>query len=299
MKKIGIIGCGKRFTNVYSHILTQLNYETYVWNRTSEKSYEVCKTNNNFNYIKDLAQFKELNLDLILCFVPANSNFDLINQNFNDYEIFNSMPTHYFADNYAMPGFTGGNTSTVLNLSITNWPQLLDFGGESNALFPDDHEFVSTPGSGDVIGGFFIDKAWYAGIQPGGGTSNANVNSSSHVLGSVRNLIQAWRDETFVAIGSPFSQLNPSVNIFPTAQDWEGFFTSISDKLIFYDFIYNEWFVKTRESLNNQPGTIVTLNIPPEFQAITWFNPDTGQQDSLPATIDYVRNPAFGNGIYT
>ena len=223
----------------------------------------------------------------------------LINQNFNDYEIFNSMPTHYFADNYAMPGFTGGNTSTVLNLSITNWPQLLDFGGESNALFPDDHEFVSTPGSGDVIGGFFIDKAWYAGIQPGGGTSNANVNSSSHVLGSVRNLIQAWRDETFVAIGSPFSQLNPSVNIFPTAQDWEGFFTSISDKLIFYDFIYNEWFVKTRESLNNQPGTIVTLNIPPEFQAITWFNPDTGQQDSLPATIDYVRNPAFGNGIYT
>jgi len=92
MKKIGIIGCGKRFTNVYSHILAKLNYEAYVWNRTSEKSYEVCKTNNNFNFIKDLGQFKELNLDLILCFVPANSNFDLINQNFKVSDFTESCP---------------------------------------------------------------------------------------------------------------------------------------------------------------------------------------------------------------
>ena len=219
----------------------------------------------------------------------------LINQNFNDYEIFNSMPTHYFADNYAMPGFTGGNTSTVLNLSITNWPQLLDYGGESNALFPENHEFANP---GDPMGGFFIDKAWHAGIQPGGGTSNANINSSSHVWGSARNLIQAWRDETFVAIGSPSSQLNPSMNVFPTALQWENSFSSVFEKFKFYNFVHN-WFSNTRKDLNNQPGTIVNVGVPSVVQNVTWYNPDTGQQDSLPASIDYACNPAFGKGIYT
>ena len=91
-QKIGIIGCGKRFTNVYSHILEKLNYEVYVWNRTSKKSLELCQKNEQLNYVENLAQFKQLNLNLILCFVPANANFDLINKNFNGSDFTEDCP---------------------------------------------------------------------------------------------------------------------------------------------------------------------------------------------------------------
>jgi len=248
--------------------------------------------------IEESSQFKgmffvKINRDTI---VEENV---LINQNFNEYEIFNSMPTHYFADNYALPGFTGGNTSTIMNLSYLNWGTLLDYGGDANPLFPNGHEFNTTNQFSDVIGGFFIDKAWHAGIQPGGGLSdNSNTAHPSHVWESVRVLIRAWRDETFVAIGSPYSQLTPSVNIFPTASQWESYFISINAKYEFYNFILN-WFINTKRDLNNPPGTTVTVSVPSIVQNVTWFNPNTGQQDSLPASIDYARNPAFGKGIYT
>ena len=225
----------------------------------------------------------------------------LINQNFNDYEIFNSMPTHYFADNYALPGFTGGNTHSTMNLNYLNWPFLLDYGGDANPLFPEDHEFTHWDNS-DVIGGFFIDKSWYAGIQPGGGLSdNSNTGNPSHVWESARVLIQAWRDETDILVGSPYDQFGAGIPLFPSASQWESFFTSVPDRYEFYNFIWN-WFINTRRDLHNPPGTTATVSVPSIVQNITWqtpLGPGSYGTDSLPATLDYTRNPAFGKGIYT
>ena len=35
--KVGIIGAGKRFFNVYKPILEKLQYSMFVWNRTKKK----------------------------------------------------------------------------------------------------------------------------------------------------------------------------------------------------------------------------------------------------------------------
>jgi len=231
----------------------------------------------------------------------------LVNQNLGEYEIVNTMPTHYFADNYAMPSFTGGNTDAYngSNTNFTfNYRSLLDFGGTSNPLFPDDQDFT-----GDQIGGFFIDKSWYAGIQSGGGLSPSSyqdTGNNSHVWQNVRNLVESWRNETNIAIGSPVS--SSGVELFPSAAAITAVFTSGIKRWYFYNFIW-DWFKNTRMQDNITPGSNINVNVHPFLNStsylfpnnppIRWFNPDTGNYDTLPSTITYNANPAFGKGVYT
>lgn len=75
--KVGIIGCGKRFQNVYHKILSSLGWETYVWNRTSEKSRKFCQQN-SINHVENLTELVNLPLELVLCFVPSEHQYDLV-----------------------------------------------------------------------------------------------------------------------------------------------------------------------------------------------------------------------------
>jgi len=75
--KIGIIGCGKRFTNIYFPILENLNYQMFLWNRSLDKSQKFCE-NNNCNLVNDIKDFNDLGLDLILCFLPSNAQYEVL-----------------------------------------------------------------------------------------------------------------------------------------------------------------------------------------------------------------------------
>ena len=66
--KVGIIGCGKRFTNIYSYILKSLKYEVFLWNRTRQKSIEISQKE-NFNHVESIQDFQKIRPDVILCFV--------------------------------------------------------------------------------------------------------------------------------------------------------------------------------------------------------------------------------------
>jgi len=76
-KKIGIIGLGKRFDNVYRQILEKLGCKIYVWNRTKEKA---LKYANNQKYVicDTLEDIKNSNLDACLSFIPGEVNFELL-----------------------------------------------------------------------------------------------------------------------------------------------------------------------------------------------------------------------------
>lgn len=76
--KIGIIGCGKRFINIYSRILKSLNYDVFVWNRSKQKAIELCEKE-NFSHVDDIRTFEKISPNLILCFVPAAAQYDVLN----------------------------------------------------------------------------------------------------------------------------------------------------------------------------------------------------------------------------
>jgi len=75
--KIGIIGTGKRFFNVYEEIIKKLNLEVFIWNRSFEKI-ERFKSIENYKIVNEIKDFKNLNLDLCLSFIPGNVNFDVL-----------------------------------------------------------------------------------------------------------------------------------------------------------------------------------------------------------------------------
>jgi predicted dehydrogenase len=75
--KIGIIGCGKRFTNVYFQIIKSLGHEIFLWNRTSQKSIKFCEEN-NCHLVNELKDFSNIQPDLLLCFVPPTSQLDIL-----------------------------------------------------------------------------------------------------------------------------------------------------------------------------------------------------------------------------
>ena len=79
--KIGIIGSrSKRYKNCYREILKKLKASCVLWNRT-KIDYELNKNETDIANINDLNN-KEL--DLILCFIPANKNYDVLsNENFD------------------------------------------------------------------------------------------------------------------------------------------------------------------------------------------------------------------------
>jgi len=75
--KIGVIGCGKRFINIYFSILQKLNHKVFLWNRSLEKSQSFCKEN-KCALIKKLSEFTEVKPDVVLCFVPPNSQYEVL-----------------------------------------------------------------------------------------------------------------------------------------------------------------------------------------------------------------------------
>jgi hypothetical protein len=75
--KIAIVGCGKRFTNVYFNILKSLGHEIFLWNRSVEKSTKFCKEN-SCNLVCELKEFSKIEPDLLLCFVPPHTQLELL-----------------------------------------------------------------------------------------------------------------------------------------------------------------------------------------------------------------------------
>ena len=117
-----------------------------------------------------------------------------------NYEIVNSLPAHNFAD-FANPNVANNSGTTGASNGISGseqeWIDLLDFGGTGNNLFPNSTDFSDSSGDG-TIGGFFIDKAWYRDVQPGGGCQENDHSNQSHCLQVVRNIF-----EEYAAAGSP------------------------------------------------------------------------------------------------
>jgi hypothetical protein len=75
--KIAIVGCGKRFTNVYFNILKSLGHEIFLWNRSVEKSTKFCKEN-SCNLVCELKEFSNIEPNLLLCFVPPHAQLELL-----------------------------------------------------------------------------------------------------------------------------------------------------------------------------------------------------------------------------
>lgn len=75
--KISIIGCSKRFKNSYFYILNALGHDISVWNRTLQKSIDFC----NEKKIDILDNISDANdADLILCFTPPETHFEIISK---------------------------------------------------------------------------------------------------------------------------------------------------------------------------------------------------------------------------
>ncbi len=97
-----------------------------------------------------------------------------------NYEVTNVAHAHYFSDTAAPNVTTGttessntGSTTTGRTNSKDEWKKLLDFGATSNSLLPNS--------TGDIIGGFFIDKACYVGVHPIGSADNDDTSNPNHV----------------------------------------------------------------------------------------------------------------------
>jgi hypothetical protein len=74
---IGVIGCGKRFTQVYWPILQKLGHRVFLWNRTKDKSEKFCKSYDVI-HVEDLQEMNSKNLDLVLCFVPTANQHEVL-----------------------------------------------------------------------------------------------------------------------------------------------------------------------------------------------------------------------------
>lgn len=79
MLKIGIIGIGKRFNNVYRDIFEKLNCKFYLWNRTESKL-NSFKNKENYEILKSIKSFESLELDVCISFIPSNVNYDILSE---------------------------------------------------------------------------------------------------------------------------------------------------------------------------------------------------------------------------
>jgi len=76
-RKIGIVGCGKRFQTLYFDILNSLNYDLFLWNRTKSKS-EKFKNKENVTIVNELTDFESIDLDFIVCTLPEGARLQAI-----------------------------------------------------------------------------------------------------------------------------------------------------------------------------------------------------------------------------
>lgn len=81
-KNIGIIGCGKRFNTIYFEILNKLNSKLFLWNRTKQKL-EKYKSFKTVSFVDNIDEFKNLDLDLIICTVPDQHRLSVIKKLLN------------------------------------------------------------------------------------------------------------------------------------------------------------------------------------------------------------------------
>ena len=82
-KKIGVIGTGKRYFNMYQKILEPLECEIYVYNRTKSKL-NILKKDKNYHIVEKIEDFKTLDLDLCLSFISSDKNYEILkNLNLN------------------------------------------------------------------------------------------------------------------------------------------------------------------------------------------------------------------------
>ena len=75
--KVGVIGLGNRFFNVYKEILENLDTEVYLWNRTKSKVESLLKKE-NYKSVENLKDFESLNLDVCLTFLPPQLSYDIL-----------------------------------------------------------------------------------------------------------------------------------------------------------------------------------------------------------------------------
>ena len=71
MMKVGIVGTGKRFENVYKRVLELLGCEIYIWNRTLEKI-KIYEEKKGYVILESLGDLNRLNLDLCISFLPPD-----------------------------------------------------------------------------------------------------------------------------------------------------------------------------------------------------------------------------------
>lgn len=78
-KKIGIIGVGKRFVNVYYDILSKLDYELVIWNRTAEKAISFSEGKEPCSCESSLSDLiKNENIDMFLSFLPSAVSYEVL-----------------------------------------------------------------------------------------------------------------------------------------------------------------------------------------------------------------------------
>tara|TARA_R110000796_G_scaffold22632_1_gene65426 strand:- start:3877 stop:4878 length:1002 start_codon:yes stop_codon:yes gene_type:complete len=75
--KVGIVGAGKRFFNVYKPILEKMQCSMFVWNRTKQKV-ESLKGQKGYVLVEDIVDFEDLEIDLCLCFLPPSINYSVL-----------------------------------------------------------------------------------------------------------------------------------------------------------------------------------------------------------------------------
>ena len=75
--KIAIIGCGKRFVNVYASILKKLDHELLIWNRTRSKTEKFIELNGGKSY-ESIGEMLGQDPDLVLCFVPDRHQHEIL-----------------------------------------------------------------------------------------------------------------------------------------------------------------------------------------------------------------------------
>ncbi len=89
--KIGVIGAGKRFTNVYREILESLGCKVYIWNRTKEKI-ETLLDLEFYISVENIQDFENLDLDACLSFLPPTVSFDVLGSLDLDYPLLLETP---------------------------------------------------------------------------------------------------------------------------------------------------------------------------------------------------------------